>query len=84
MKRAPVVSSLIASIGLEETAQGPVMEIEFHSGARGAGKVYQYTGPKVREHFEGLMKAESVGKHFLRHVKTCPHTQYTQVPAGQA
>jgi hypothetical protein len=80
MKRQAVSSSLIASIGLEEGPQGPVMEIEFAKG----GKVYQYTGPKVREHYGNLMKAESVGKYFLRNVKTCPDTKYTQVPAGQS
>ena len=83
MKRQIVSSSLIASIGLEEGPQGPVMEIEFHNGSRGTGKVYQYSGPKVREHYDSLMKAESVGKHFLRHVKTCPHTKYAPVAVAQ-
>lgn len=80
MKRQPVTSSLISSIGLEEGLNGPVMEIEFAQG----GKVYQYTGPKVREHYINLMSAESVGKHFLRVVKRCPDTKYVQVGAAQS
>jgi hypothetical protein len=75
MNRTPVGSSLIASIGIEEQPSGPVMEIEFAKG----GKVYQYTGPKVREHYEALLKAPSIGQHFLRHVRPCQHTSVCQM-----
>jgi len=72
MNRTPVTSSLIASVGIEEQPEGPVMEIEFAKG----GTVYQYTGPKVREHYEALMKAPSAGQYFLRHVKPCQQTSF--------
>jgi hypothetical protein len=75
MIRTPLKSSLISSVGIEERPEGTVMEIEFAKG----GKLYQYTGPKVREHYEALVKAESAGQYFLRNVKTCPHTQFTKV-----
>jgi KTSC domain len=74
MNRTPIRSSLINSIGLEERPDGPVMEIEFAKGG-----VYQYTGPRVKEHYEALLKAPSVGQHFLKHVKTCQHTKFTKV-----
>jgi hypothetical protein len=76
MKRTPVNSSLIASVGLEDRPDGPVMEIEF---VNGKGSVYQYTGPKVREHHDALLKAPSVGQYFLKNVKTCPHTKFNKV-----
>ena len=60
-----VDSSLIKSIGFENG----VMRIEFHGG-----KTYSYTGPRVQEHYNALMTASSVGKHFLAHVKCCPQT----------
>jgi KTSC domain len=65
MERTPVSSSTIKSIGRE----GDRMEIEFNNG-----RVYEYTGPKVAEHHEALMKASSIGKHFGANVRNCPHT----------
>lgn len=67
MSRKPVTSSNIRSIGFENG----VMEIEFANG----GRVYRYTGPRVQEHYEALMKAPSVGKHFLAHVRNCKETK---------
>jgi hypothetical protein len=66
MNRKPVTSSLIKSIGY---ANGE-MHIEFSNG-----RVYSYTGPKVEEHYNALMSAESIGKHFGAHVRRCPNTQ---------
>jgi hypothetical protein len=65
MKRKPVASSNIKSIGIEDGA----MEIEFSNG-----RVYRYTGPKVQEHYDGLMSAKSVGKYFANEVRFCPDT----------
>lgn len=70
MNRKLVASSNIRSIGLENGA----MEIEFTDG-----RVYRYTGPKVPEHYEQLMKAESVGRYFAQHVRSCPHTKVEMV-----
>ena len=60
-----VNSSLIKAIGFENGE----MRLEFNNG-----KTYSYTGPKVQEHYDALRAAPSVGKHFLTHVKRCPHT----------
>ena len=68
MERQPVQSSLIKSVGLENGE----MHIEFSNG-----KVYSYTGPKVEDHYNALMKADSIGKHFGANVRNCPHTKCT-------
>jgi len=70
MKRQPVASSNIRSIGFENGE----MHIEFANG-----RVYAYTGPKVEEHYNALIKAESIGKHFSAHVRNCPHTKSRQL-----
>ena len=70
MNRKPVASSNIRSIGFENGA----LEIEFANG-----RVYRYTGPKVREHYDGLIKAESIGGYFAKHVRPCPQTQCERV-----
>lgn len=75
MNRQAVQSSLIRSIGFEDG----VMEIEFPNR-----RVYRYTGPKVEEHFNGLMKAPSVGAYFSANVRRCPDTTCEPVPAEPA
>ena len=65
MTRHPVNSSSIRSIGHENG----VMHIEFKNG-----QVYEYTGPKVAEHYAALQAAESVGRYFSAVVANCPHT----------
>lgn len=70
MTRKPVASSNIKSIGIE----GDAMEIEFANG-----RVYRYTGPLVPEHHKGLMSAQSIGKYFGTHVRTCPKTKCVPV-----
>lgn len=74
MNRKPVTSSNIRSIGFEDGA----MEIEFANG-----RVYRYTGSKVKVHYDGLMSAESVGKYFGAHVRNCPETACKPVEAQQ-
>ena len=46
--RQPVQSSLIKSIGYAHDE----MHIEFNNG-----RVYSYTGPKVEEHYKGVLSA---------------------------
>lgn len=72
MNRKPVASSNIKSIGLE----GDSMEIEFANG-----RVYSYTGPRVQEHYDGLMSAKSAGSYFAANVRKCPHTTCVPVTA---
>jgi hypothetical protein len=70
MIRKPVASSNIRSIGFENGA----MHVEFANG-----RVYEYTGPKVQEHYDALIAAPSVGKHFAQHVRSCGQTNCTLV-----
>lgn len=71
MNRAAVKSGNIRSIGFENG----VMEIEFSNGG-----IYQYTGPRVAEYYEGIMKADSPGKYFAAVIRKCPDTAGTRVP----
>ena len=59
MKRTPVRSSNIASIGWEDN----ILEIEFHSNA-----IWQYIGVPSHVH-EELMGASSHGSFFARNIK---------------
>jgi hypothetical protein len=70
MDRQAVTSSTIKSIGYENGE----MHIEFSNG-----RVYSYTGPQVESHYNQLISAQSIGKHFGAHVRNCPHTQCSQV-----
>jgi len=63
--RDTVPSGNIRSIG---HANG-VMDIEFHNG-----NIYRYRGPKVSDHFAGIMKAPSKGKFFTEHIRHCKDT----------
>jgi hypothetical protein len=73
--REPVNSSLIKSVGY---ADGE-MHIEFNSG-----KVFAYTGPKVPEHYQQMMAADSIGKYFGAHVRRCPETVCRPVETAPA
>jgi len=62
----PVASSNIQAVGFEN---GELM-IRFANG-----RTYRYTGPKVAEHHEAFMKAESKGRYFAQHIRNCSQTQ---------
>ena len=61
MRRKPVSSSMIASVGY--AARKRILEIEFVSG-----RVYQYLDVE-RETYEALLKAPSLGTFFNEYVK---------------
>jgi hypothetical protein len=79
MNRKMVASSNVRSIGFEDG----VLEVEFIGGT-----VYQYVGPRVPAHYDGLMKAaaagESLGKYMSVHVRRDPETLCTLLPATPA
>lgn len=84
MQRTAVDSDQIRSIGFDTTTK--VMEIEFPRGS-----IYQYRGPKVEQHYAGLMQAasegRSVGSYFNQNVRGCSFTEYTKgefPPPGDA
>ncbi|OJV34326.1 MAG: KTSC domain-containing protein [Bacteroidales bacterium 36-12] len=61
MKRIPVVSSNIASVGYDENEH--ILEIEFHHRA-----VYQYFDVPEKI-YEELMSSPSLGAYFMNEVK---------------
>lgn len=61
MRRQPVSSSNIASIGYDPSAQ--VLEVEFNDGA-----VYQYMNVPQVVH-DGIMAAASHGSYLNAHIK---------------
>lgn len=61
MRRTPVGSSNLASVGYE--VETSTLEIEFHNGG-----IYQYSG--VPENiYQGLMDAASKGRYFHQNIK---------------
>jgi KTSC domain len=65
MKRTPVTSSNIRSIGFDPTKG--LLEIEFTNG-----RVYQYTGKNVQQHHQSMLHAPSAGEYFNAQVRHNP------------
>ena len=61
MKRQPVISSSLRSVGYDAATE--TLEIEFRSGG-----VYRYYGVP-REVYEALMKAPSLGSYFQAYIR---------------
>jgi hypothetical protein len=61
MKRIPVSSSNLRSVGYDKATQ--TLEIEFHSGG-----IYQYSSVP-RSTYTGLMSASSHGSYFHIHIR---------------
>jgi KTSC domain len=61
MRRKPVSSSMIASVGY--AARSKLLEIEFLSG-----RIYQYFDVD-RDTYEALLRAPSLGTFFNEHIK---------------
>ena len=61
MKRQPVTSSNLASVGYDDAAQ--TLEVEFLDGS-----IYQYFGVPSAAH-SALLGAESVGSYFSRNIE---------------
>jgi hypothetical protein len=70
MRRTPVSSSVIASIGYDADAR--VLEIEFHSG-----EVYRYLGVPEFD-VAGLRRADSMGRFLNERIK--PRYEFVYVP----
>lgn len=64
MKYTPVNSSSISHIGYNPDTE--TLHVRFQHGSR----EYAYPGVPAHEH-EALLKAESVGRHFMQHIR--PH-----------
>jgi hypothetical protein len=61
MKRSPIQSSNLKSIGYDPASQ--TLEIEFSSG-----HVYQYAGVSAKHHSD-LVASDSPGSHFAKHIR---------------
>lgn len=61
IKRTPVKSSNVKSVGYDEASQ--TLAVEFAGGG-----VYHYAGVSPKDH-AALTKAESVGKHIAAHIR---------------
>lgn len=61
MKRRPVNSSNLASVGYDPTSQ--ILEIEFNTGT-----IYQYFDVPQSEHI-ALLGASSHGSYFYHHIR---------------
>ncbi len=70
MKRQPVTSGMLASVGYDEASA--TLEVEFVEGG-----VYQYFGVPSHVH-AGLMAADSHGAYFDTHVKKAGY-QYAKI-----
>ncbi len=60
MKRKPIESSMISSVGYDPVSE--ILEVEFNSGG-----VYQY-GEVSEDIYRELMGAESKGQYFHAHI----------------
>jgi len=69
MERHKVTSSVVRSVGYDETAQ--TLEVEFNSGV-----VYQYDNV-AQIVYQQLLAAESIGKFINAEIK--PHFPYSRV-----
>ena len=70
MKRTPVNSSNLASIGYDPTSQ--ILEIEFNSGT-----VYQYFAVP-QSVYAALMSASSHGRYFYHNIRDSYHYHQIQ------
>jgi len=61
MRRKPVVSTSLASVGYEATTR--ILEIEFRKG-----RIYRYHGVGAKL-FEQLMQADSKGRFMNAHIR---------------
>jgi hypothetical protein len=67
MKRQPVTSSLIQSVGYDPARN--VLELEFASGA-----IYEYEDVS-EETYKRLLSADSLGAYFNTEIKDAYHTE---------
>ena len=74
MKRTPVESSMLASVGYDPATR--VLELEFTSG-----RVYRY-GEVEEEVYRGLLAAESKGRYFLDSIDDM--YPYAKVPTSRS
>lgn len=65
-----VKSSQVKSVGYDHGSN--TLAVSF---TRGAGTVYHYPGVSAAQH-EALVKSDSIGAHFGKHIKHLPFEKY--------
>jgi len=76
MERKPVKSSLIRKIGYDSATE--TLELEFNGKEGAPAKVYSYT-PFTQAQWELFRSAESIGRHFLLHIKPDKKLVYKRI-----
>ena len=76
MERKPVKSSLLRSVGYHAATE--TLELEFNGKEGAPAKIYSYT-PFTQAQWELFRSAESIGRHFLLHIKPDKKLVYKRV-----
>ncbi len=76
MERKPVKSSLLRSVGYNPATE--TLELEFNGKEGAPAKIYSYT-PFTQAQWELFRSAESIGRHFLLHIKPDKKLVYKRI-----
>ncbi len=76
MERKPVKSSLLRSVGYHAATE--TLELEFNGKEGAPAKIYSYT-PFTQAQWELFRSAESIGRHFLLHIKPDKKLVYKRI-----
>jgi hypothetical protein len=76
MERKAVKSSLIKKIGYDPATE--TLELEFNGKEGAPPKVYSYA-PFTQRQWELFRSADSIGRHFLLHIKTDKKLVYKRI-----
>jgi len=76
MQRTKVSSSLLRSVGYNPATE--TLELEFNGKEGAPAKIYSYT-PFTQAQWELFRSAESIGRHFLLHIKPDKKLVYKRV-----
>jgi len=72
----PVESNQVKAIGYDEATK--TLAVTF---TRGTGAIYHYPGVTPEQH-HAFVKAESIGVHFGKHIKSLPFKKYHGEPVA--
>ena len=70
----PVKSGQVKAIGYDAATK--VLAVTF---TRGTGAIYHYPNVSAEDH-KAFIEAESIGKHFGKHIQHLPFDKYVPVP----
>ena len=70
----PVESNQVKAIGYDSATETLAMQFK-----HGAGAIYHYPNVSAEDH-KAFIEAESIGKHFGKHIQHLPFDKYVPVP----